>query len=561
MSPQSSRFVSSKAPGEKYLAGFDAERCAGRTHYDPAAAAHALEFFPRMLRHVKGPLTGQPLELSDWERAATATLFGWRRRDGSRRFRHMYCELPRKNGKSTWLAGTVCYAFFCDPQSAQGAELYSAAATAEQAGLVFGQVASMIQANPLLLKRAKISRSVRRINRMHNGILQNTFYRAIPAETAQAHGFNATVIAADELHAWHGRDFYDALQTSTGARTQPLSIDITTAGWDRESICWMQHDYAQKVLDGAVDDDAFLPLLYTVPETADWTSPHTWRKANPNLGISVSLDYLARECAKAQESKAYENTFRRLHLNQWTQQATRFLQMAQWHRAARVYDDEDLVGQECYGGLDLSATTDITAWVLVFPQAGGGYRILPRLFIPEGAASRITRTDSVPYLAWAAKGHVTCTPGDAVDYEFVRGQILDDARRFKLRQVGYDPWNAYEMWQQLAKDGLQCIEIRQGARSLSAPLKELERALIAGEFEHPNNPCLNWQAQSLEVSTDPNGNIRPVRPKHGAHRLKIDGLVALVMGLALCMLRPEEVRFDASCFLSLELKSDERHTP
>lgn len=535
------------------LAEFDPHRCAGRTRYDPDAAAHALDFFPTMLRHVKGPLTGRPIKLSDWEAAATATLFGWRRRDGTRRFRHMYCELARKNGKSTWLAGVITYLFFCDPQSAQGGELYSGASSAEQAGLVFNMVASMIQGNPLLLKRAKISRSVRRINRLSRGILQDTFYRALPAEAAQAHGFNATCVAADELHAWSGREFYDALQTSTGARHEPLSIDITTAGWNRETICWIQHDYATKILDGTVDDDAFFPLVYAAPETDDWTSPETWRKANPNMGVSVTQDYLARECARAQESKAYENTFRRLHLNQWTQQATRFLQMNQWHRAAGRYTEDDLAGQQCYGGLDLSATTDITAWVLVFPQEGGGYRILPRLFIPEGAAARITRTDSVPYLAWAQKGHVICTPGDAVDYEIVRGQILDDARKFGLRQVGYDPWNAYEMWQQLAKEGLQTVEIRQGARSLSAPLKELERAMIAGEFEHTNNPCLNWQAQSLEVMTDPNGNIKPVRPKHGLHRLKIDGMVALVMGLALCMLRPPEQTFDASCFLTLEL--------
>lgn len=542
--------ISSRTPNE--VAGFSPFDLAGENFYDTESADHAVGFFRDLLKHVKGPKAGQPLLLQPWQEAATRMIFGWKRPDGTRRFRRVYCEVPRKNGKSTWLAGLIAYCFFCDPQSEQGGELYSAAATAEQAGLVFGMVSAMIERHPALKARAKISKSVRRINRQSHGVISNTFYRAIPAETAQTHGFNASMIAADELHAWVGREFYDTLQTSTGSRQNPLSIDITTAGYDRESICWLQHEYARHVRDGEIKDDAFLPLLYSSEEKDDWTDPAVWAKANPNLGISVSEDYIARECKRAQESKTYENTFRRLHLNQWTQQATRFVPMAQWRAAARPYSEQELYGGECYGGLDLSHRYDITAWVMVF-VAEGEYRLLARLFIPAGAADRIEHSDRMPYRQWAKEGHVILTPGDSIDYEFVHGHIVDDAQRFVIKQIGYDPWNAEATRQALEAKGLTCVEMRQGARTLSAPLKELERALIAGELVHNNNECLNWQAENLEVRSDPNGNIQPVKPRHNAHRLKIDGMVAATMAIGLAQLRPEAQEFDSSMFQVIDL--------
>lgn len=497
-------------------------------------AEHAVAFKREMLQHVKGPLTGQPLILEPWQDDLTRTIHGWRRPDRTRRFRHVYCEVPRKNGKSTWLASEICYSLFCDPQSAEGGELYSAGVTAEQAGLVFGMVTEMIRRNPFLTDRAKTSPSVRRINRIFHGVVSNTFYRALPSEASQTHGFSPTFIGADELHEWPGRDFYDALQTGTGARTQPLSIDITTAGYDRESICWIQHEYAERVRDGEIDDDAFLPMLFTVPPDADWTSPKTWAAANPNLGISLSRDYLQRECRRAQECKTYENSFRRLHLNQWTQQATRFLQMAHWHAAAANYGETDLAHAPCYGGLDLSATEDLTAFLLVF-RADGAYRTLPYLWIPEGSADRIERSDRVPYRQWARQGHLTITPGDRINYDYITAAIRELGRQFDIRQIGYDPWQADSTRLKLEEYGFACIKCPQNMRTLSAPLKELERALVAQELCHPGNPCLDWQAQNLEVINDTNGNIKPVKPKHGAHRLRIDGMVALTMALALAL--------------------------
>ena len=525
---------------------------AGDCRYDAAKADHVVDFCSEMLVHVKGPLTGKPLRLEPWQADITRTMFGWRRPDGARRFTRAYIELPRKNGKTTWLAALLLYCLYCEEQSKQGAELYSAAATGEQAGLIYSIVASMIARNPDLKARAKVLRSTRRMNLVENGVIQDTFYRAIPANEGPSHGFNPTFLANDELHAWRGRGFYDALQTGCGARAEPLSIDITTAGYDRESICWMQHEYALRVSRGEVDDDAFLPVVYYAADEDDWTDPAVWHKANPNLGVSVQLSYLERECARAQESKTYENTFRRLHLNQWTSQEVRFLQMHSWRNCASDYTEADLAGLECYGGLDLSQTTDLTAFVLVFLR-DGHYIIWPRFWISANDAARIERTDRVPYRIWAQSGIVTITPGEGIDYDYVHAQILEDMDRFDLRQVGYDPWSAAQTEQYLTKQGVTCVKMRQGVQTLSAPLKELERSILANEFEHPNNPCLNGQADNLEVAADANGNIRPVKPKHHSHGKKIDGMVALTMGIGLAMLRPEPIELSPECFLTLDL--------
>lgn len=530
------------------LAGFDPTANAGDCRWNPRAASDALDFKREMLKHVKGPLTGQPFIEEPWQRNLTATLHGWRRPDGTRRFRHCYCEVPRKNGKTTWLATEVVYALFCDPQSKEGAELYSAACTREQAALVYGQVCSMIRRNPLLSTRAKISNSVRQVTRILNGVVSNTAYRALPAKESQAHGFSPTFIAADELHKWPGREFYDALQTGTGARRQPLSIDITTAGFDRESICWLQHEYSQRVAAGLIEDDAFLPVIYGAPDDADWTQPDTWRDANPNLGVSLSWEYLQRECRRAQETKSYENAFRRLHLNQWTQQVTRYLQMDSWDKARASYTEDELVGRPCYGGLDLGATQDLTALVLIFRDADGRMQLLPRFWIPEQCARRIEKSDRVPYHLWARQGHLTITPGSRIDRGWVIHDIREDATKFDVRAIGYDPWQAEEVWRALHEHGIMTIKVPQNLPTLNAPTKELERALVAGDLLHPGNPCLSWQASNVEVKTDANGNVRPVKPATYQHRLRIDGIVAAIIALSIAMNQEPEPESAADLF-------------
>src|SRR3990172_3497274 len=543
----------SSAP--RNVAGFRPAELAGDCRYRQENAEHVLEFMRHFLRHVKGPKTGEPIEMEPWQEDLIKTLFGWRRPDGTRRFRQSFIFVPRKNGKTTVLAAIVTYCLFCERQSREGAELYCAAFTRDQASLLFQTVAAFVQRSQTLQDRAQINRSLKRINLVENGLPTETFFRALPAEPGAAHGFNSTMIACDELHAWKGREFYDVLQTSFGSRREPLSIDITTAGYERESICYLQYKYACGVRDGTIRDAAFLPVIYEAAESEDWQDPAVWKKANPNLGVSLSIDYLARECKRAQETKSYENTFRRLHLNQWTSQETRFLQMDRWR--ALGGQPRELAGQECYGGLDLSSRIDLTAFVLAFPKDDGGYILLPRFWIPEGSALKIERADRVPYSNWARQDLITITSGESVDYGVIHRQLLEDAQRYDLKQVAYDPWNAEASRQYLESEGLTMIETRQVLKTLSAPMKELERSIIAGTLEHWNHPVLSWQGGNLDSYTDNSGNIKPVKPRHDAHRLKIDGMVAAIMAIGLAMLRQAEPgTFDASSFLLLEAEKD-----
>lgn len=512
------------------VAGYDPVASAGDCTYDAEAAEKAVAFFHRCLHHIKGPKAGEPFLLEAWQADIVRTIFGWKRPNGSRRYRVAFIMVPRKNGKSTKIAGIADYVLFCDAEG--GAECYCAASDREQASLVFNLAASMVRKSPGLAKRSKIRDSTRRI------IYGDSFLRAIPANEGGSHGFNSHFIAGDELHAWVGREFYDVLHTSTGAREQPLEIYITTAGYDRNSICYETYKYACQVRDGQIDDPSFLPVVYEIAEDDDWTDPAVWRKANPNLGVSVSLEYLARECAKAQQNPSYENTFRRLHLNQWTSQESRWLQMEKW-RACDWTDQPLDPSEPTYGGLDLSSNVDVTAWVLA-QRDSGGWRLRGHYFIPEGCMREAEKRDRVPYSQWARIGLVTATPGDAVDYDFIHARILKDADNLQLAAVGYDPWNAEATRIHLENNGLTMVKMRQGVATLSGPCKELERCVIQGVLDHGNDPVLAWMAENVQVKTDENGNIRPVKPDHAGSAKRIDGIVAAVMAIGVGLITSPE---------------------
>lgn len=373
--------------------------------YDAEAGNRAVEFIESYCCHVKGHLAGQPLLLEQWQADIIRTMFGWKNEDSTRRYRVSYIEVSRKNGKSILIAAIALYMLFCDGEP--GAEIYSAASDRDQAALVFNMSASMIRKCPELDKRSKVLDSVKRI------VFEESFFRAIPADVSGSHGYNAHAIFADELHAWdrHGHEFWHVLGTSTGARLQPLMVAITTAGYDRHSVCWEQHEYARRVRDGELDDAAFLPVLYFADEDEDWIDPKVWARANPNLGISISEDYLARECKRAQDSPIYENAFRRLHLCQWTEQDVRWLQMDKWRASSTIgktegeYEAwcEELRGCECYGGLDLSTSIDLTCLALVFKH-DDKIKVMPTFWVPEERIQDRVSRDKVPYDVWLRQG-------------------------------------------------------------------------------------------------------------------------------------------------------------
>lgn len=491
-------------------------------------AEEVREFFDRFLRHSKGQFAGKPFTLLDWQwNDLIAPLFAWIRPDGRRRFQRCYLEVAKKNGKSTILAGLALFLLVADGES--GAEVYSAAADREQASIIFNESAFMVKQSPLAAHLEIIE------SRKHISFPRTkSIYKALSSEVFTKEGLNASAILFDELHAQPNRELWDTLRYSTRSRRQPLHISITTAGYDRNSICWEQHDYALKVLDGRIVDPSFLPVIYAAGEADDWRLPATWRKANPSLGVTVQEETLAADCQEAVDSPAKENTFRRYTLNQWTEQAVRWLAMHKWDACAGTMNAADLLGKPCFAGLDMASTTDITALVLVFPLPGA-YAVLPWFWIPKDSAHERERRAKVPYLLWAKQGLMEMTEGNVCDYDVIRRRIGEIGKQYNIREIAIDRWNSTQLQTQLAGDGFTVIPFGQGFASMSGPTKEIEKLVLGGKLVHFGNPVLRWMAGNVTVATDAAGNFKPDKEKSTE---KIDGIVASIMGLGRALVSP-----------------------
>ncbi len=512
------------------IPGYDPVATAGDCWFDKGAAQLALDFFPECLRHVKGELgpsaefpNGQPFILEPEQQAIVANIFGWKRPDGMRRYRVVFILVPRKNGKTTFAAGIVDYVLFCDDEP--GAEIYSAAADREQAALVFQQAAGMVRQCPELNSRATIYKK--------SIVLKNhtASYQPISHEANTKWGFNTHCFIADEVHAHKTRDLIDALETSTGARRQPLEVLITTIDYDHPSICNEKQLYAEQVRDGIINNPSFLPVIHVTARDADWRDEKVWAAANPNLGVSLKLSYLREEFQKAVESPAFENTFKRFHLNMKTEQAVRWLNMERWNACDGAVNAAALVGHTCYAGLDLASTEDIAAFVLFFPDADNA--ILPFFWLPGDNAHKRERKDRVPYETWARQDLIELTPGNVTDYTFIRRRINEIAKLYDLREIAYDPWNARHFAQQLQdEDGLVVLEFRQGWQTMSEPCKRLEVLIKGGQLRHGGHPVLRWMASNVTVKANPDDNLRFDKAKSSE---KIDGMVALTMAVGCAM--------------------------
>ena len=490
--------------------------------FDERAATGVVRFFEKLLHHVKGEWSGEPFMLQNWQRKIIRDMFGWKRADGSRKYRRVYIEVPRKNGKSTLCAGIALYLLFADDEP--GAEIYSAAADREQAAIVFEVAKGMVESAPHLRKLAEVFKRSMVVPSTRSS------YKVLSADAFTKHGLNASGVIFDELHAQPNRELWDVLTTSMGARRQPLLVAITTAGYDRESVCWEQHEYARQVRDGVIDDPTFLPVLFAADEGDDWQAPDTWQKANPALGSTIKLEYLETECRRATQTPAYQNTFKRLHLNQWTQQDTRWLDLAAWDACGGGVDAAELRGRSCYAGLDLASTTDIAAFVMVFPpvEEGEPYQVLPHFWAPKENLIERARRDRVPYDAWARDGLITATPGNVIDYDTIRAAIEAMGEKYEIREIAFDRWGAIQMSQQLDAGGFAMVAMGQGVASMSAPTKELMRLVLDRRLAHGGNAVMRWMADNMVVKQDAAGNVKPDKGKSTA---RIDGMVALIMGL------------------------------
>ncbi|MGB9845922.1 MAG: terminase large subunit [Desulfotomaculales bacterium] len=507
--------------------------------YDKAKADRAVEFI-RNLRHTKGRWRGVPFTLLPWQEKIIRDIFGTVKPDGYRQYKTAYIEVPKKNGKSELAAAVALYLLFADKEPA--AEIYSAAADRMQASIVFNVAASMVRMCPALEKRCKIIDSVKRI------VVPSTesFYQVLSAEAYTKHGFNVHGVIFDELHAQPTRDLYDVLTDGSGdARTQPLFFLITTAGDDpdRTSICWEVHSYAKDVLEGRRVDDTFYPVIYGLEEDDDWKDEKNWYKANPSLGHTVKIETVREAFLKAIDNPAKERAFRQLRLNQWVKTKTsKWVSLEKWDACtSEIWSPEELRGRECFGGMDLSSKLDITAFVLLFPPAvdDSKWRVLWRFWIPEENMKERVRKDKVPYDRWVRNGYIKTTPGNVIDYDFIKADILGLRDLYDIKEIGYDPWNALQVALQLADEGLTMVEVRQTYKHMSPAMKELEKLIVSRRLEHGGNPVARWMFGNLEVKQDENDNIRPVKAKSTE---RIDGIVALINALARAILHEQPKR-------------------
>jgi len=494
------------------------------SHYDKAAADYAVRFI-ECLAHTKGTWAGKPFELIDWQERIIRDLFGVLKPNGYRQFNTAYIEIPKKNGKSE-LAAAVALLLTCG-DGEERAEVYGCAADRQQAAIVFDVAADMVRMCPALNKRVKILTSQKRIVYAPT----NSFYQVLSAEAYSKHGFNIHGVVFDELHTQPNRKLFDVMTKGSGdARMQPLYFLITTAGTDTNSICYEQHQKAQDILEGRKIDKTFYPVIYGAPDDADWTSPEVWKNSNPSLGETIGVDKVEAACESAKQNPGEENAFRQLRLNQWVKQTVRWMPMHKWDACKVDFDESLLEGRVCYGGLDLSSTTDITAFVLVFPPTDEDdhYYILPYFWLPEETLDLRVRRDHVPYDLWQRQGYLMTTEGNVVHYGFIENFIDELGTRFNIREIAFDRWGAVQMSQNLEGLGFTLVQFGQGYRDMSPPTKELMKLTLEQKIAHNGHPVLRWNMDNIFIKRDPAGNIKPDKEKSTE---KIDGTVATIMAL------------------------------
>ena len=494
------------------------------SHYDKAQADFAVGFI-ECLCHTKGRWAGKPFKLLPWQEQIVRDIFGTLKADGNRQFTTAYIEIPKKNGKSE-LAAAIALLMTCG-DGEWGAEVYGCASDRQQASIVFDVAVDMVDQCPALKKRIKPVMSVKRLVYKPT----NSFYQVLSAEAYTKHGLNVHAVIFDELHAQPNRELFDVMTKGSGdARTQPLYFLITTAGTDRNSICFEQHQKALDIIEGRKIDPTFYPVIYGIKDDDDWGSEESWYKANPSLGHTIAIEKVQNAYISAKENPAEENIFRQLRLNQWVKQSTRWMPMDKWDACAFPVDPEELRGRVCYGGLDLSSTSDITAFVLVFPPRTENekYIVLPHFWIPEENMRLRVRRDHVPYDVWERQGFLETTEGNVIHYGFIEKFIENLGMKYNIKEIAFDRWGAVQMVQNLEGMGFIVVPFGQGYKDMSPPTKELMKLTLEEKIAHGGHPVLRWMLDNVYVRQDPAGNIKMDKEKSTE---KIDGGIATVMAL------------------------------
>ena len=502
------------------------------SHYDKAKADRAVKFIEN-LRHTKAKWAGKRFWLLPWQETLVRDIFGTVKEDGTRQFRTAYVEICKKVGKSELAAAIALYLLYA--YNEPSAEVYGAAADRQQASIVFDVAKRMVELTPALLKRSKIMGATKRIVNYSNAGI----YQVLSADVGNKHGFSVSGLVFDEIHNQPNRNLYDVLtKGSSDARANPLHFIITTAGNDRNSIAFELHTKALDILNGRREDPTFYPVVYGLADDEDWTDEKNWYKVNPSLGYTVEIDRLRDAFREAQQNPADEVTFRWLRLNQWVSSTVAWIPDQIYALGNEAIDMESLKGRECYGGLDLSSSGDITAFVLVFPPHNGKekYVILPFFWVPQDTIPLRVRRTSVPYDKWQAQGYLMATEGNVIHYGFIEKFIDDLGKIYNIKEIAYDRWGAVEMTQALEGMGFTVVPFGQGFSSMSPPTKRFYELLMEGKMVHGAHPVLRWMAGNVVVDTDPAGNIKVTKRRSPD---KVDGIVAAIMALDRCI-RHEE---------------------
>ena len=494
--------------------------------FDEKKARRVVRFI-ECLKHTKGEFHGKPFKLLPWQEKIIRDVFGTVRDEDPemRQYTTAYIEIPKKQGKSELGAALALNMLINDDE--WKAEVYSCASDRQQAAIVFDVAVDMVRQNPTLSRLIKIIPSTKRMVYQPTG----NIYQVLSSEVATKHGLNVSACIFDELHTQPTRALYDVMTQGSGdARRQPLWFFLTTAGTDRNSVCWEVHQKALDILEGRKADPRFYPVVYGLPDDADWQDEQNWYKCNPSLGYTITIDKVRDAYRKALETPADENMFRQLRLNQWVKQSVRWMPMDKWDECGAPVIPGDLEGRVCYAGLDLSSTSDLTTLVLVFPPSDESepYIILPFFWLPEETLPLRVRRDHVMYDVWEKQGFLQTTEGNVVHYGFIEKYICELGEKYNIREIAYDRWNSTQMVQNLEDDGFTMIPFGQGFRDMSPPTKELMRLVLEHRLVHGGHPVLRWNMDNAFVRTDPAGNLKIDKQKSTE---KVDGAVALVMAL------------------------------
>lgn len=471
---------------------------------------------------MKGPLAGKHLELEGWEAFIFINVFGWLwKHNNKRRFRRVYIEIPRGNGKTTLSATPALYMGFAEKEG--GAEIYSAARTRDQAKIAFGLAQHMARKCPAFLDYFGVEVVAHRIIQPGSA----SFFEAVSADADSLDGKNVHFGLIDELHAHRSRDVYDSIETGAGKRDQSLIWAITTAGSDKTGIAYEQRSYLLNILKGTIIDENYFGIVYTIDDGDDWTDEKIWRKANPNFGVSVEAEHISAMCRKAQHSPASQAEFFTKHLNVWIQTDQALYDMRAWERCKdSTLDIEDFIGQPCRIAADLATKVDIAAVVLLFEKDG---KTIPfcRFYVPETA---IEETRNSSYRGWQIEGQLIATSGDVIDFNQIESDIRADMMRFDCIEIGFDPWQSTQLATSLSESGANVVEFRQIVSNFSEPTKELDSLMRTGGLSHDGSPVLAWMIGNVVGHYDAKENVYPrkERPEN-----KIDGAVALIMALGL----------------------------